>query len=371
MSDSYEPRPVRHFRPRRIVLARGSLDTPASRSLCEKISAVYPKAEVVEDLESPHNAMLRDVEDLHERHRLGKQTLVIGEHDTPVGESGEAWSACPNYRHFSVYGFCPYSCDYCYLAGTLFSSPTVRIFVNVEKILDKIRETAAGFDRPTAFYHGKLQDGLALDPLAGYSREIVPFFSEHPYARMTLLTKSADVENLLDLDHRGHTILSWSLNPPAIARRFERNAPDVPDRIEAMRRCAEAGYPVRAVVMPILPLDDWRESYGPFIEDLLGQVRLDRITLGSICSYSRAVTIMQGKLGRENPISCSLGPARRKNGDGRRRFDMRVRLEVYRFLVDAIRRVRPDLQIGLCLDDPKMFELLGLEGAVGRCNCVL
>jgi len=36
-----------------------------------------------------------------------------------------------------------------------------------------------------------------------------------------------------------------------------------------------------------------------------------------------------------------------------------------------IRRVRPDLQIGLCLEDPSMFELLRFKDSVGRCNCVL
>jgi len=39
---------------------------------------------------------------------------------------------------------------------------------------------------------------------------MVPFFAGHRFARMTLLTKAADVANLLGLDHRGHTILSWS-----------------------------------------------------------------------------------------------------------------------------------------------------------------
>ena len=32
------------------------------------------------------------------------------------------------------------------------------------------------------------------------------------YARMVILTKSDDVKNLLDLDHAGRTILSWTVN---------------------------------------------------------------------------------------------------------------------------------------------------------------
>ena len=77
-------------------------------------------------------------------------------------------------------------------------------------------------EEPTAFYLGKLQDGLSLDPLTGYSRQIIPFFAAHPTARLTLLTKSADVGNLLDLDHQGHAILSWTANPRTVVEMFEK-----------------------------------------------------------------------------------------------------------------------------------------------------
>ncbi len=372
-ADPYAPCPVPRFEPRRIVLAKGSLDTRARRSLVEKVCAVYPEAEVVEDLATPHNQIDLGEADLLRRHRLGKQTLVFGEHRTAVRRSEEAANTCPNYWHFSAYGFCPYSCHYCYLAGTpgIWRSPTVKIFVNLPEILAQIERVAARLDRPTAFYHGKLQDGLALDPLTGYSRRLVPFFARHPYARMTLLTKSADVENLLDLDHRGRSILSWTVNPPEVVRALERNTPPVAERIEAMCRVSEAGYPVRAVVMPILPLDDWRSSYARFLEDLLARVRLQRITLGSICSYPMAIRLMEGKLGRGNLISRTLEHPRRKGDDGRARFPQPTRVEAYRFLIDTIRRLEPELEIGLCLEAPGMFERLGMHESVGRCNCVL
>jgi spore photoproduct lyase len=259
------------------------------------------------------------------------------------------------------------------LAGTpgVWRSPTVKIFVNLPEILTEIEKQAARFDRPTAFYHGKLQDGLALDPLTGYSRRLVPFFAQRPCARMTLLTKSTDVENLLDLDHRGRSILSWTVNPPELVRAFETNTPPVSARIEAMRRVSAAGYPVRAVMMPILPLDDWRSSYAWFLEGLLARVRLQRITLGSICSYPMAVRLMERKLGRGNFISRTLEHRRPKGGDGRARFPEPVRVEAYRFLIDTIRRIDPGLEIGLCLEDPGMFQRLGMQASVGRCNCVL
>jgi spore photoproduct lyase len=142
-------------------------------------------------------------------------------------------------------------------------------------------------------------------------------------------------------------------------------------RLNAMRRCAQAGYPVRAVVMPIIPVDDWQALYGVFLAALLESVPLSRITLGSVCSYPQAQRLMELKLGKRNAISRLLGRGVAKSDDGRLRFSRSTREEVYRYLVECIRRQRPDLEVGLCLEDEAMFAALDLTGSMGRCNCVL
>ncbi|MGD0898774.1 MAG: radical SAM protein [Thermoguttaceae bacterium] len=371
--EDYQPRLAPLFQPSKIVLAKGSNRTQGRRRLAERICTAYPDAEVVEALGTPHNRVdLGEIDPLR-LHERGKQTLVLGEHRSAVRFSEEGGNACPNYWHFSPYGFCPYGCHYCYLAGTpgVWFSPTVKIFLNLDEILGEVDRIATKLGCPTAFYLGKLQDGLALEPLSGYARTTVPFFAQQPYARMVVLTKSADVDNLLDLDHAGRTILSWTVNAPEVALRFERNTPNVTDRIDAMRRCAQAGYPVRAVVMPIIPVAGWQETYGQFLFTLLESVPLARITLGSICSYPQAQRLMELKLGKGNAISTLLDRGPAKSDDGRFRFSRSTREGVYRYLIECIRRQRPDLEIGLCLEDEPMFASLGLRESIGRCNCVL
>ena len=369
----YHPRPAPFFRPRWIIKTAGSTDTPGRRRLVEGICAAYPDAEVIEDLDTAHNKIKVAGSDPVQRLRRGKRTLVLAVHKSAVRHSREKCNGCPNYTHFSPYGFCPYDCAYCYLAGTpgVWFSPTVKVFVNLDEILGEIDRNARRTGRECAFYLGKLQDGLALDPLTGYSRRLVPFFAGHPLARMTVLTKSTAVENLLDLDHRGRTILSWSLNPREISRKFERNVPPVEERIEAIQKCANAGYPIRAIVMPIIPVDGWQAVYRRFVEDLLARVPLQRITLGGICSFPTALRLTELKLTRRNPISLRLDRCSKSSGDGRTRFPQALRAEFYGEMIDAIRQARPELQIGLCLEDRSTFGLLGNEESIGRCNCVL
>jgi spore photoproduct lyase len=369
---AYCPRPATGFTPARIVLAKGSNAKPFGKKLAEGICAAYPQAEIVEAHDTPHNRINLEQPDALRLHYEGKRTLVLAEHNSAVRQSTENGNSCPNYWHFSPYGFCPYGCAYCYLAGTqgVRFSPTVKIFLNLPEILAGVDHIARQLDKPTAFYLGKLQDGLALDPLTGYSRQIIPFFAEHPMARLTLLTKSTDVSNLLDLDHSGHTILSWTVSPQPIVDAFEQNTPSLEERIHAMLDCAHAGYPVRVVVMPIIPVPDWETIYIEFLGDLLCRVQLSRITLGSICSYPQAMQLTEQKLGRDNPISVQVD-RRRGALDGRIRFPRELREKVYSHLINIIQQVSPNLEIGLCLEEHDMFDALQMKASLGRCNCVL
>jgi len=367
----YQPRPVPHFNPDGIVITKGALQNTTQYDLVKAICSVYPRAQVVEKLDVPHNRVELDSPDLLAQHYQGKRTLVFGIHNSALRYSDEDRNTCPNYWHFSPYGFCPYDCQYCYLAGTpgVKYSPTVKIFLNLPQILNHIDRVASRLTEPTAFYVGKLQDALALDPLTGYSRIMIPFFAQHKLARLILLTKSSNIENLLDLGHQGHTILSWSLNPPEICGTFERNVPSCEERITAMRKCAKVSYPLRAVIMPIIPVVGWQNMYANFLKELLMTVPLERITLGQICSYVGALKLTEEKLGRKNPISSQLEKS--KSNDGRIRFPCKLRVTVYRHLISVIRQFQPELSIGLCMEEPPIFEALNMKNAIGLCNCVL
>ena len=245
LSANYEPARPDYFNVSRIYLAKGSVTTSERRQFVERICRLYPSAEIIDCPDTPHNRIKLIERGALARHQAGKETLVFGELKTAVRFSQEEGNACPNYWHFSPYGFCPHGCRYCYLVGTpgVKFSPTVKIYVNLPEMLGEIDRIARGNGKPTAFYIGKLQDALALDPLTGYSMALVTFFANHPLARQTLLTKSINIDNLLGLEHRGHTILSWSVNPPEVSEIFEENVPSIEKRLQAMRRAAQAGYP--------------------------------------------------------------------------------------------------------------------------------
>jgi spore photoproduct lyase len=368
----YKPVRPAHFEPSQIYLAKGSMATLERRRFVERICNLYPEVRVEEQLETPHNQLELKERDPLSLHQTGKHTLVFGELISAVRFAQEKGNACPNYWHFSPYGFCPYGCRYCYLAGTpgVKFSPTVKIYVNLPEILKQIDITAHRLATPTAFYLGKLQDSLALDSLTAYSTVMVPFFADHAQARLTLLTKSAYVDRLLDLDHRRHSILSWSVNPPEVSSKFEENMPGIDERLEAMRRVSERGYPVRAIMMPIIPIDHWQEYYGAFTTRLLETVPIQRLTLGGICIYRSARDLMDRKMGARNVVSENIDHLPTAE-DGRERYPRSLRHKIYSLVIQSARRLRPDLDIALCLEEQALWESTGLVKNMGLCNCGL
>ena len=131
--EAYEPRRPQGFRPRLIVLTRGARATLERARLVERICRLYPRAERREAPRLAHNRVEIGAHDPLEMHYRGKRTLVFGEHRSAVRLSEERGNTCPNYWHFTPYGFCPYDCKYCYLAATqgVRFSPTVKVFLNL------------------------------------------------------------------------------------------------------------------------------------------------------------------------------------------------------------------------------------------------
>jgi len=368
---TYLPRAPAGFAPERIVLTRGALATAPRRAFVGRLLALFPRAQRIEALGRTHMQLggLLPPGDAARR-EAGRRTLVVGTIATPLRRSREAGIVCPNYLHISPTAYCAYACAYCYLAGSCSTivAPATKLFVNVGHLLDAVARRARRLAQPTSFYVGKLQDALALDPLTGFSRVLVPFFAEQPLARLVMLTKSDAVENLLGLGHRGHTIVSWSVNPQQVCRDFEAGAPPLARRLDAARRCQQAGYPVRFLIMPILPVPGWRGHYAQLVEAIFAAARPQRITLGGICSYATALRLTAAALGRDNLIARHV--AATPSPDGRRRFPRELRAQLYRHVIRAVRRRAPDTPIALCLEEPEVWRACGLDPATPACNCV-
>jgi spore photoproduct lyase len=127
-------------------------------------------------------------------------------------------------------------CSYCVLQGYL-NNPFLTVYTNWEDLLQEIDDFLSSRDQPfLRLGTGELSDSLALESIFPFSQFLIPFFAERHNGILELKTKSANVNPLLNLDHRGKTIVSWSLNPPKMIEREERRTAPLKERIAAAIR---------------------------------------------------------------------------------------------------------------------------------------
>lgn len=178
---------------------------------------------------------------------------------------------------------CPAHCQYCYLAGSLGGPPITRVYANLEDVLAQIpthigrgRITTGTAERGhegTTFEASCYTDPLGIEHLTGSLARTISYVGTAGLdAQLRFTTKFDAVDDLLDLPHNRCTRVRFSVNADAVANRFEGGTARMPQRLAALRRVARAGYRVGLTIAPIMPVDDWEDSYGRLLADIRAAV---------------------------------------------------------------------------------------------------
>ncbi len=280
---------------------------------------------------------------------------------------GRFLKPCPGTRNYLCCGYwvlnlvlgCPYACRYCILQDYLGGSE-IEVMLNLEDGLREVAEFLAGWPGILRVGTGELGDSLALEPEVPLSKHLVPFFAGLPNALLELKTKSCQVGGLLDLPHNGHTVISFSLNPPLVAERAEPGVPTARKRIEAAALCLERGYPLGIHLDPLVMLKGWEEAYRGLLEELfqcLDPRRILWVSMGAL-RYPRSM--------HEAMVQAGLGLGEMVPGlDGKIRYLRPLRAGMFKTLAGWIRELGgSEPLLYLCMESPEVWrEALGFAPA--------
>lgn len=289
--------------------------------------------------------------------RIPDRTVHDPELVEVVAFRGRLLKSCPGTRHYLCCGYwilhfgiqCSLDCTYCILQAYC-NQPNLRLFANTGEILEVVSEELRS--HPERLYRigtGEFTDSLLLDPWTGLSRQLVPFFAHQTNAVLELKTKTDFIENLAGLEHGGHTIAAWSLNAGPVVRSEEPRAVSLQERLEAARRCAEWGYWLAFHFDPMIEHENWREGYGRVIDQLFAAVdpkRVVWISLGAL----RFMPELKPVISARHPHSRILAGELIRGLDGKMRYFRDIRVELYRFMVERIRQVDPEICVYLCME---------------------
>lgn len=273
---------------------------------------------------------------------------------------------CPHFWELRWAFGCPFDCAYCYLQGTGRGKKNPRYRPD-KKVIDAINKAFKHeyfIKNPSIFNSGELSDSL-MSPT--YMRQYVDFFETQSKHKLLLLTKSNRVQWLTD-NLRKQTIASFSLNAPEVWRRWEKRTPSPQQRIKAARELLETGYEVRIRIDPIFPIENWKTHYQDLVYSIFSELSSDpnRITLGT--PRGLAKTLIFAKDRSWEKIAFTENPE--LTGWGRKAPDP-VRREIYTFFYDKLDKLGFDKsRISICKETRSMWEKLGFDPSLIKCNCV-
>jgi DNA repair photolyase len=185
---------------------------------------------------------------------------------------------------------CRARCTYCFLQASSARMP-LRVYVGVESLFAAVRDLLAtlphGID--PLLCTGERADSLADSTIYPVGALLVEEVARLGRGTLELRTKSAAVDSLLDLRHRGRTVVAFSLSPQAAVARFEGGTASADARLVAARRCQEAGYRVSLKLEPLHIGPEWDERYRQLIyraAEILDPAAISHVTVGSLRASS-------------------------------------------------------------------------------------
>lgn len=251
---------------KRVFFEREALDYPLGRQVYQRLQK---DGYTVQFLQSHNRVTGIPGREPREAFFAGKSTLVFGIRRTLD------FVSCKPSAHYQlplVTG-CAGICEYCYLNTQLGKKPYVRAYVNVEEILNRaVQYIETRQPNATRFEASATSDPLVVEPYTGALARTILFFSRQDNACLRFVTKFPMVDSLLDLDHRGHTRIRFSINSERVVNQYEHRTPSLQDRLHGLGKVMRAGYPAGVIIAPVILEANWQAEYRALLEDLDRQV---------------------------------------------------------------------------------------------------
>lgn len=296
--------------------------------------------------------------------------LVLIDRRSPFIESFKhPKGLCYPFYKLSAHNNCNFWCEYCYLYMTFFMRPQSIHFVNYKDMFKEIDDfSESKFNKKFQLLNlGELGDPLATDDLTEFSRIVIPYVAQKENVKLLFLTKSTQIDNLLELEHKNKTILSWSLNCDLIAEKLEHRAPSPLERIKAAATVQQAGYEIRFRMDPLFWFEGWQEQYTIVIENIAKYTVPNLITLGTYRPSQGLVNHIRARFPTSNLIRLE---EKLVQDAGKKRFPDNNRIEIYRYLTKIIGEKIGNVPIALCKEPKRIWHASGLENQDRICNCI-
>lgn len=313
------------FNPKAIYYEKEIVNYDLGKELMEKYKEV-PKIEIenhnnIEEMRKKSNKEFANM----------KRNLIIGVRKTHKFVENHKTS---DYLVPYTSSGCTAACMYCYLVCNYNKCAYLRLFVNREKMLDKIIKTSEKSEKELTFEIGSNSDLILENTITNNLVWTIENFKNTNKGKLTFPTKFDMVDPILPLDHQGKVIIRVSVNPEEIINKVEFGTSRLKGRIEAINKLKEAGYKIGILIAPVILVENWKELYHNLIkrlsEELTEKVKKDVFFEIIFMTYS----FIHTKINEEAfPNAISLYDKQMMTGRGKGKYwyknEIRNEAEIY------------------------------------------
>ena len=260
---------------------------------------------------------------------------------------------CCDYMILHIGTFCILDCAYCILQS-YFHPPVLQYFVNHQQMYDELDAFLAD-SRYRRIGTGEYTDSMIWELWTDLSASLIPIFASQSHAVLELKTKTTYVHKLRRLTHNRRTILSWSMNTPAIIQRNERGTASLDARLAAAAKCQQWGYPLGFHFDPIVDYNDAIRDYQMVVDRIFNCIHPDNIvwiSLGTLRFMPDLKAIMQSRFLEPKMIYGEFITGL----DGKARYLKQIRIDIYRGILEAIRKWSRDVTVYFCMESAEVWQ---------------
>ena len=257
---------------------------------------------------------------------------------------------------------CPFDCSYCFMQHYT-NSPGILLPANIEDFFHQFDKFYKKLKKPIRIGTGEFCDSLALDNITEYSKKMVSYF-RNKNVLFELKTKSASINNLLDIQSSPNIIISWSLSPNSIIESQEMGAASLVERLGAAKEIQSAGYGIGFHFDPIIHIDNWQCLYKEVIDKLYAYAKppFAWISLGTLRSNRNLKKICETRFPQSNIFYGELFIGE----DKKLRYPAFIRKKIYEHIIQIIRLYDQKTPIYLCMEDKQIWK--DVKGLVPHSN---
>jgi spore photoproduct lyase len=149
-------------------------------------------------------------------------------------------------------------------------------------------------------------------------------------------------------------------------------------RLQAARKCQEAGYPVRIRFSPMIPISGWEEEMRHMIRRMFEEIEPEVLTIEPLRFHTYEQLCQSFPPGLLDPELLEAMQAMPPDVDAWQKSQVpeEMRIKMYRTVLNEVAEISPHTPVSMCREKRTVWELLQDDfGRMGQhpdnyvCNC--